>query len=134
MQEITSVWTVLVAIIAAAVSWGGSRHAISVLKEEIVEAKKMNDQIREEMKESVSGKFCRIERQDCKMSRKENAEAIGKKIDDLMDRIDLQDQKRHDHSNKVQIIYGELLTKLTSLEAIMQERSRRFRKDDPQYD
>lgn len=129
-QEVTSFWTILGAALAAAVSWGGTKHAISSLKEEVVENRKALTLAQEEMKGNVSTKFCRIERQDCKESRKENIDILSKKIDELMDRIDLQDQKRHDHSNKVQVLYSDLLTKLISLETIIQERSQRFRKDD----
>lgn len=57
-------------------------------------------------------------------------DVLVKKIDELMDRIDLQDQKRHDHANKVQITYGELLQKITSIETVIQERSRMYRRGD----
>ncbi len=129
-HEPFSIWPVLTAAVAIAVSWGGAKHSISSLKDEVAENKKMLTQVQEEMKSTVSGKFCRIERQDCKESRKEGVDSLTKKIDDLMDRIDLQDQKRHDHANRVQVNYVELFNKITSLETIIQERSNRFRRDD----
>lgn len=132
IQEVTSFWTIIGAALAAAVSWGGAKHSITSLKEEVTENKKMVNLVQEELKNTVSGKFCRIERQDCKEHRKEGVDSIAKKIDDLMDRIDSQDQKRHDHANRVQVNYVELLNKITSLETIIQERARKYRKDDGQ--
>ena len=129
-HEPFSIWPILTAAIAIAVSWGGAKHAISVLKDEVMENKKMLLTLQDEIKNTVNNKFCRIERQDCKEARKENTDVLVKKIDDLMDRIDLQDQKRHDHSNKVQGIYGDLLQKITSLETVIQERSRQYRRGD----
>lgn len=129
-QEVTSFWTIIGAALAAAASWGGAKHAIGTLKQEITENKKMITTMQEEMKSVVSNKFCRIERQDCKENRKEVADTVTKKIDELMDRIDLQDQKRHDHANRVQLNYVELFNKITSLETVIQERSQRFRRDD----
>jgi len=129
-HELTSLGTVFGAVLAAAVSWGGAKHAISVLKEEVTENKKMLNLLQDEVKNTVNNKFCRIERQDCRETRRETHDVLVKKIDELMDRIDLQDQKRHDHSNKVQGIYGELLQKITSLETVIQERSRQYRRGD----
>ena len=129
-QEVTSFWTIIGAALAAAASWGGAKHAIGTLKQEITENKKAINTMQEEMKSVVSAKFCRIERQDCKENRKEATDTITKKFDELIDRIDLQDQKRHDHANRVQVNYVELFNKITSLETIIKERSQRFRKGD----
>lgn len=129
-HEVSTLWTIVVAIVAAAMSWGGAKHAIGSLKQDSCDNKKNIKLLQEELKNFVGAKFCRIERQDCKESRKETSDMVLKKFDELMDRIDLQDQKRHDHANRVQINYVELFNKITSLETIIQERSQRFRKDD----
>lgn len=129
-QEVSTIWTIVAAAIAAAVSWGGSKHAIDTLKNDMKEQKKMVTDIQDNIKEVVPYKFCRTERQDCKASRNETRDVLVKKIDELMDRIDLQDQKRHDHANRTQLAYGDLLEKITELKTKLDERSHRFRKDD----
>lgn len=131
-HEPFSIWPILTAAIAVAVSWGGAKHSISSLKDEVVENKKMILTMQEEIKNTVSGKFCRIERTDCKDERRNMHDSLEKKMDDLMSRIDLQDQKRHDHANRVQVNYVELFNKITSIETILEERSRRYRREDVQ--
>lgn len=128
--EVMDLWTIAAAVVAAAVSYGGTKHAVTSLKNDVDENRKMITTIQEEIKSNVSTKFCRIERQDCRNSRKESTEMLCKKLDDLSDKIDLQDQKRHDHANRIQGLYGDLLTRLSVLEGMIDERSRRFRKDD----
>jgi len=129
-HEISTIWTVVAALLAAAASWGGSKHAIGSLKTDMDEQKKAIKMIQEELKSAVSFKFCRTQRIDCKEERKSMYDSIGDRFDELIARIDTQDQKRHDNSNKTQVLYSELLMKLTALETTITERSRRFRKED----
>lgn len=129
-QEVSTIWTIIAAAIAVAVSWGGSKHAIDTLKNDMKEQKKMVTDIQESMKEVVPYKFCRTERIDCKDERKSLHDMLEKRFDELIAKIDLQDEKRHAHVNRTQINYGELLEKITELKTKIDERSRRFRKDD----
>jgi len=129
-QEVSTIWTIIAAVIAAAVSWGGSKHAIDTLKNDMKEQKKIMTGMQDNIKEVVPYKFCRTERIDCKDERKSLHEMLEKRFDELIAKIDLQDEKRHAHANRTQVTYGELLEKITELKTKIDERSRRFRKDD----
>jgi len=129
-QEASTIWTIIAAAIAAAVSWGGSKHAIDTLKNDMKEQKKMVVDVQDHLKEVVPYKFCRTERIDCKDERKSLHDMLEKRFDELISKIDLQDEKRHAHANRTQVTYGELLEKITELKTKIDERSRRFRKDD----